>query len=104
MNTDTPERIAIPEPIIGCAFAVASTLGRGFLEKAYENALALELPPAALAAIAGHSRTGRPVWAESVAASASIRARSPSSPSGFGAVPPSTAVTNASSSARYAAA
>jgi len=27
MNTDTPERIAIPEPIIGCAFAVANTLG-----------------------------------------------------------------------------
>ena len=29
--------------IIGCAFKVANTLGHGFLEKVYENALAIEL-------------------------------------------------------------
>ena len=29
--------------IIGCAFAVSNTLGAGFLEKVYENALAHEM-------------------------------------------------------------
>jgi GxxExxY protein len=29
--------------IIGCAFAVHNTLGTGFLEKVYENALAIQL-------------------------------------------------------------
>ncbi len=33
----------LTEQIIGCAYAVANTLGCGFLEKVYENALALEL-------------------------------------------------------------
>ena len=33
----------ISERIIGCAFAVANTLGSGCLEKVYENALAHEL-------------------------------------------------------------
>ena|ERR1051326_7110293 len=32
----------LTERIIGCAFTVANTLGVGFLEKVYENALALE--------------------------------------------------------------
>ena len=49
MNTDRPERDAISERIIGCAFTVANTLGCGFLEKVYENALALELRGAGLA-------------------------------------------------------
>ena len=31
------------EKIIGCAYTVANTLGPGFLEKVYENALAHEL-------------------------------------------------------------
>ena len=34
--------------IIGCAFTVLNTLGAGFLEKVYENALALELRAAGL--------------------------------------------------------
>lgn len=34
--------------IIGCAFAVSNTLGAGFLEKVYENALAYELRKAGL--------------------------------------------------------
>lgn len=34
---------AITETIIGCAFKVQNTLGTGFLEKVYENALAHEL-------------------------------------------------------------
>jgi GxxExxY protein len=33
----------ISERIIGCAFKVSTTLGVGFLEKVYENALAHEL-------------------------------------------------------------
>ncbi len=33
----------ITERIIGCAFAVHSKLGTGFLEKVYENAMVLEL-------------------------------------------------------------
>ena len=33
----------ITEKIIGCAYTVANTLGSGFLEKVYENALAHEL-------------------------------------------------------------
>ncbi|MFK8115673.1 MAG: GxxExxY protein [Rubripirellula sp.] len=34
---------ALTEKIIGCAFQVSNTLGSGFLEKVYENALAIEL-------------------------------------------------------------
>ena len=34
---------ALTEKIIGCAFKVANTLGCGFLEKVYENALVYEL-------------------------------------------------------------
>ena len=33
----------ITAKIIGCAFQVANTLGHGFLEKVYENALAHEM-------------------------------------------------------------
>ena len=39
----------ITEKIIGCAFAVSNTLGSGFVEKVYENALAHELRKAGLA-------------------------------------------------------
>ena len=37
---------AMTEKIIGCAFKVSNTLGCGFLEKVYENALVHELRPA----------------------------------------------------------
>ena len=33
----------IAEKVIGCAFTVSNRLGAGFLEKIYENALAIEL-------------------------------------------------------------
>lgn len=36
------------EKVIGCAFTVSNTLGCGFLEKVYENALAHELRKAGL--------------------------------------------------------
>jgi GxxExxY protein len=35
--------------VIGCAFTVLNTLGAGFAEKVYENALAIELRAAGLA-------------------------------------------------------
>ena len=47
MDADTIN--STTERIIGCAFAVSNTLGSGFLEKVYENALALELRRAGLA-------------------------------------------------------
>ena|SRR5271166_64023 len=43
MNTDDGGLVRISERIIGCAFTVANTLGAGFVEKVYENALAHEL-------------------------------------------------------------
>jgi GxxExxY protein len=39
---------ALTERIIGCAYEVSNTLGVGFLEKVYENALAIELKNANL--------------------------------------------------------
>jgi GxxExxY protein len=42
---------ALTERIIGCAYQVANTLGPGFLEKVYENALAHELRKAGLSVI-----------------------------------------------------
>jgi GxxExxY protein len=45
MNGD---RDKLTEIIIGCAFKVSNTLGCGFLEKVYENALVLELKEAGL--------------------------------------------------------
>ena len=39
---EIPDR-DLTEKIIGCAYSVHNVLGAGFLEKVYENALALEL-------------------------------------------------------------
>jgi len=45
----TPQHInAITEKVIGCAYKVSNKLGSGFLEKVYENALALEIQMAGL--------------------------------------------------------
>jgi GxxExxY protein len=41
--------------VIGCAFTVLNRLGAGFLEKVYENALALELRVSGLAVVQQHS-------------------------------------------------
>ena len=45
MNTDKGLKgeTAVTEAVIGAAYQVANELGAGFLEKVYENALALEL-------------------------------------------------------------
>ena len=50
MNTDQ-RRLELDEltkKVIGCVYAVSNTLGSGFLEKVYENALAIELRKAEL--------------------------------------------------------
>ena len=54
MNTNVTVIDAISNRIIGCALTVANTLGSGFLEKVYENALALELRRAGLAVAQQH--------------------------------------------------
>lgn len=41
---------AVTEKIIGCIYRVSNTLGSGFLEKVYENALAIELRKSGLKA------------------------------------------------------
>jgi GxxExxY protein len=43
MHTDELRLNSLSERIIGCAMKVQNTLGCGFLEKVYENALAHEL-------------------------------------------------------------
>jgi GxxExxY protein len=48
MNTDKDALNQLSGQVIGCAFAVSNTLGVGFLEKVYENALAHELRKAGL--------------------------------------------------------
>ena len=57
MNANGSVLDALPNRIIGCALAVANTLGNGFLEKVYENALALELRQAGLAVAQQHGIT-----------------------------------------------
>ncbi len=50
MNADErrTELDRLTERIVGCAYEVSNTLGCGFLEKVYENALAVELRRAGL--------------------------------------------------------
>jgi len=47
----------LTESVIRCAFTVSNTLGCGFLEKAYENALAHELHKVGLRAVRQHAIT-----------------------------------------------
>jgi GxxExxY protein len=43
MNAQRTELDRLTEGAIGCVYEVSNTLGCGFLEKVYENALAIEL-------------------------------------------------------------
>ena len=54
MHADEAETNRLSERIIGCAFQVLNTLGAGFLEKVYENALAHELRKAGLVVAQQH--------------------------------------------------
>ena len=49
------ENDSLSERIIHCVFTVANTLGNGFLEKVYENALAIELRKAGLSVRQQHA-------------------------------------------------
>jgi len=48
MNANGPVLNPLSKRIIGCALTVANTLGSGFLERVYENALAHQLRKAGL--------------------------------------------------------
>ena len=48
MNADERRSDEITETTIGASYRVANTLGQGFLEKVYENALVIELRGAGL--------------------------------------------------------
>ena len=48
MNADEHGLNELTEKIIGCAYRVSNKLGCGFLEKCYENAMAIELRKAGL--------------------------------------------------------
>jgi GxxExxY protein len=49
MHADSARLNDLSGRVIGCAFTVLNTLGAGFLEKVYENALANEIRAAGLA-------------------------------------------------------
>jgi GxxExxY protein len=51
MHADEGAFNRVSERIIGCAFQVMNTLGAGFLERVYENALAHELRKAGLTVV-----------------------------------------------------
>jgi GxxExxY protein len=57
MNTDKHgwETNKITETVIGAAYQVGNTLGSGFLEKVYENALAIEIHKSGLLAVQQHA-------------------------------------------------
>ena len=57
MHADEAETNQLSERIIGAAFQVLNTLGAGFLEKVYENALAHELRKAGLTVAQQHGIT-----------------------------------------------
>ncbi len=46
---------ALTDRVIGCAYTVHNTLGAGFLEKVYENALGVELQLAGLTVVQQHA-------------------------------------------------
>jgi GxxExxY protein len=56
MNTDKHrwETNQITEAVIGAAFKIGNALGSGFLEKVYENALAIEIRKSGLLVIQQH--------------------------------------------------
>ncbi|HEX8520806.1 MAG TPA: GxxExxY protein [Tepidisphaeraceae bacterium] len=48
MHTDEHRLNQLTELVIGCAYRVSNKLGSGFLEKVYENAMAVELQRAGI--------------------------------------------------------
>jgi GxxExxY protein len=54
MNADIDRINEMTEKIIGCAYTVWNTLGYGFLEKVYENAMRIELTDRGLSVFQQH--------------------------------------------------
>lgn len=54
MHADGDRLNDLSRQVIGCAFTVLNGLGAGYLEKVYENALAVELRMAGLAVAQQH--------------------------------------------------
>lgn len=54
VNDSRSKLDGITRIIIGCAYTVSNTLGSGFLEKVYENALAHEIRKHRLAVVQQH--------------------------------------------------
>jgi GxxExxY protein len=50
-GTSRDAEVLLSETVLGCAFRVSNTLGAGFLEKVYENALTHELRKSGLAVV-----------------------------------------------------
>jgi len=57
MHADKSRLNELSGNVIGCAFIVLNTLGAGFLEKVYENALAHELRKVGYAVVQQHGVT-----------------------------------------------
>ena len=57
MHADDDQLNAVSRQVIGCAFTVLNTLGVGFLERVYENALAHEIRKAGLSVQQQHGLT-----------------------------------------------
>lgn len=57
MHADSARLNALSGDVIGCSFTVLNTLGAGFLEKVYENALAIELREKGFAVAQQHGLT-----------------------------------------------
>ena len=57
MHADKDGMNELSGGVIGCAFIVLNTLGAGFFEKVYENALARELRKAGYAVVQQHGVT-----------------------------------------------
>jgi GxxExxY protein len=51
MHADNAELNGLSGRVIGCAFTMLNTLGAGFAEKVYENALAIEIRAAGLTVV-----------------------------------------------------
>ena len=56
INGETEKLNDLTKQVIGCAYTVSNSLGAGFLEKVYENALAHELRKAGL-----HAQQQQPI-------------------------------------------
>jgi GxxExxY protein len=50
-GTSQDAEVLLSETVLGCAFRVSNTLGAGFLEKVYENALTHEIRKSGLAVV-----------------------------------------------------